>query len=218
MLTELLSERLLAVVNHLLRGEEWARERLRRFAGRNLQLEIPPLTVCWTIDATGCFVLTGPAAAAGETGDAAPSENAEAARIALPADTPWRLLLQDSGGATLLNTARIEGPADFVDALGFVFRHLRWDAEADLAHLVGEIAAHRLIRHGRDLLAWHRHAFWSLARNLSAYAVEERPIVAGRRQMEELARDVGSVEAGMGRLERRVATLETARRHVTGRD
>ena len=64
----------------------------------------------------------------------------------------------------------------FTDVLG----GLRWDVEEDLSFLVGDIAAHRLVRAGAALLAWQAQAGSRLAQALADYWTEEQPVIASR--------------------------------------
>jgi ubiquinone biosynthesis protein UbiJ len=79
---------------------------------------------------------------------AAPAPDAELeVSISLPAAAP---LLALQGKDAVMRAARIEGSAEFAEALGFVIRNLRWDAEEDLSKMVGDIAAHRIVKGSRN--------------------------------------------------------------------
>ena len=106
----------LALVNHLLRGNAWARDRLIGFAGKTALLQFGSSTLLVRIGDTGLL----------EAGGAGTPATVS---ITLPADAP-ALALTDK--ASLLSSATISGSADLAETLGFVFRHLRWDVEHDL--------------------------------------------------------------------------------------
>ena len=108
---------LLAAVNHLLGQASWAREKLAAFAGHSAQIKLPPFEAAFLIAPDGSI--------------AAPAVDAELeVSISLPATTP---LLALQGKDAVMRAARIEGSAEFAEALGFVIRNLRWDAEEDLS-------------------------------------------------------------------------------------
>jgi len=182
----------LAIVNHLLSGEEWARQRLQPFAGQSARLEFGALTLPLVIGPAGLFVAGDAQAPAGVT-------------ITLPADAPLRAL---TDRRSLFAAARISGLAELAEGLGFVFRNLRWDAEADLAHWVGDIAAHRLIAGGGQLLRWHRQQAKNLALNLAEYWTEESPTIARRLDVADYCRCVAALPPQLDRLEARIAALE----------
>ncbi|MDT9145970.1 hypothetical protein RSW78_25420, partial [Escherichia coli] len=89
--------------------------------------------------------------------------------------------------------------------LAFVFRNLEWDVEADLARVVGDIAAHRLTRFGAGLFDGLREAFRRTVQNVAEYATEETPLVAPRRDIAAFCADVDTLRDDVARLEKRIA-------------
>ena len=193
----MLQDALLAGLNHLLAGEDWARDRLASFAGQTVRLEFAPLHCSLEITAEGYF--------RNRDGDA-PATVA----ISLSGASPLRLLGSLANPSSLLASARISGSAGLADCIGFVFRNLRWDVESDLANMIGDIAAHRLLRTGRHLVEWHQKAGWNLARNLAEYFTEERQAIASKRDVAGFCLDVATVNGALSRLEERFAALENA--------
>ena len=104
-----------------------------------------------------------------------------------------------------------------VDCIGFVFRHLRWDVEGDLSKAVGDIAAHRLVRTGKQLANWQRQATRNAALNAVEYFTEERPAIAAHRDIDRFCREIGELAGTLSRIEQRIATLENSRRPQSGR-
>jgi ubiquinone biosynthesis protein UbiJ len=99
-----------AAINHLLGQASWAREKLMPFAGHAAQIKLPPFEAAFLITPDGSI--------------AAPAPDAELeVAISLPAATP---LLALQGKDAVMRAARIEGSAEFAQALGFVIRNLRW--------------------------------------------------------------------------------------------
>jgi ubiquinone biosynthesis protein UbiJ len=192
---------LLAALNHLLAGEEWAGKHLKPFAGQTARLEVPPLVVDLAITPEGRFV----------SADSV-SDTPATVTITFPASAPVRLLGGLADPSSLISSAQIQGSADLADCLGFVFRNLRWDVESDLAPLVGDIAARRLVGFGRQIIGWQQQLAGNLARNLAEYFTEERPAITSRRDLAQFSRDVDTVAASLARVERRVGVLEAPRR------
>ena len=124
---------LLATINHLLGQAAWAREKLVPFAGHAARIKLPPLEAAFLIAADGCIAALP---------DAGLTEVEPEVSISLPAATP---LLALQGKDAVMRAARIKGSAEFAEALGFIIRNLRWDAEEDLSRIVGDIAAHRIV-------------------------------------------------------------------------
>ena len=181
----------LLAVNHLLDQAAWARAKLAPYAGHAAQISLPPFEAAFLILEDGRL--------------ASPSAAAEPeVRIALPAMAP---LLMLQGSEAVMREARLEGSANFAEALGFVIRNLRWDVEEDLSKLVGDIAAHRLVGGARDAVAWHQEAARRLAENLAEYFTEEDPQIARRTAIADFLTDVDRLRDDLARLEKRVQRL-----------
>ena len=185
----------LAGLNHLLASEDWARAHLKSFAGQTTRLELPPVDLLLEITSEGFF-------------RSADDNIAATVTISLPADTPFRVLTGFGDRSSLLAAAQVRGSADLADCLGFVFRNLDWDAESDLAPLVGDIAARRLVQCVRQFGVWKRSQGWNLARNLAEFLTEELPIIARHQEISEFCREVECVSARMTSIERRIASME----------
>ena len=200
----MLQEALLAGLNHLLDGEEWARPRLMPFCGQTVRLELPLLHCFFEISAEGVFR---------RKVDDTPAT----VTLSLPGLSPLQLLGAVDNPAALLASAQITGSAGLADCIGFVFRHLRWDVEGDLSKVVGDIAAHRLVRTGKQLANWQRQATRNAALNAVEYFTEERPAIAAHRDIDRFCREVGELAGTLSRIEQRIATLENSRRPQSGR-
>jgi len=185
---------LLAAINHLLGQAAWAREKLMPFAGHAAQIKLPPFEAAFLIGDDG--FITAP------TTEAEPEVS-----ISLPAATP---LLALQGKDAVMRATRIEGSAEFAEALGFVIRNLRWDAEEDLSKIVGDIAAHRIVAGARDLAGWQRQAALNLAENLAEYFTEEQPLIARRAASADFSVEVALLRDDVARLEKRLEKLLAA--------
>jgi len=181
----------LLALNHLLASESWATERLHPFAGQILCIEGGGLTLRLAVDAKGMFA-------------EAPATGEPTVSISLPADTPWRLL---TDRPSILANARLAGPADFTETLGFVFRNLRWDAEADLAALVGDIPARRLVMAGRQFVGWQAAATRNALANMAEYGSEESGLLVPVREFRSFAATLNDVRGELAELERRLQKL-----------
>lgn len=183
---------LVAALNHLLRQAEWARHRLRAHAGQVVELKLPVSTLRLVVGDEGYV--------AQDHGEASP-----ALALSIPAEAAVAAL---SGPQTAMKHVRIAGNAEFGEALGFVLRHLDWDAEADLARVVGDVAAPRLHRGASALLAWQRDAVLRSADNLRDYLVVERPSLVASASLEQYATELMVLGDDLARLDKRIGRLE----------
>lgn len=185
----------LRALNHLLLAEPWARARLAPFAGETLALSGPIFpAIGLTIADDGCLQAAAEGASPSLTVKLGPGALAAAVR----------------GEEHLLREVDISGNASLASELMFLARHLRWDAEEDLSKVVGDIAAHRLVKAARQVAAWHQDAVRRLGEGLVEYAVEEKGMLARHAELAALAAAQAQLRDALDRLEARVARL-TAR-------
>lgn len=180
-----------AAINHLLGQAAWAREKLVPFAGHAAQVKLPPFEAAFLISPDGSITAATPDAALEVS-------------ISLPPTTP---LLPLQGKDAVMRAARIEGSAEFAQALGFVIRNLRWDAEEDLSRLVGDIAAHRIVKGGQEFTAWQQQAAQNFAANLAEYFTEEQALVARKDDLADFSANVNQIRDDIARLEKRLQHL-----------
>lgn len=177
--------------NHLLAQSEWARHRLRPHAGQVAELQLPLGSIRLAVDQGGFL---------GVASDDTPP----ALTLTIPPDA---LLASLSGPEAGMKHVRIAGNAEFGESLGFVLRHLEWDAEGDLARVVGDVAAPRLHRSVLGFLRWHADALRRAKDNLREYWVYERPTLVDSPNLQEFARELISLADDLARLDKRVARL-----------
>ena len=183
----------LPFLNHLLTQETWPRQRLLPFIGQSATIEGGPLRVTITVDQNGLFTVAAPEATPDVT-------------ISFASDATFKFL-SDPGSA--FAAARLTGAANFVEALAFVFRNLRWDYEGDLSSVIGDIPATRLTRFLSAGVDKTRSAIRRLGANLSEYATEDSRLLASSRDITQFCAAVDLLRDDLARFEKRVAKLIT---------
>ena len=189
----MLTQSFIFALNHLLTDADWARDKLMPFAGKQARIDLPPLSVRFTVQSDGML-----AAASDDSGGEAE------VRITLPAAAP---LLALGGMDKLMREARIAGAAEFAEALGFVLRNLRWDYAEDLSKLVGDIAAQRIEDATNSLLNWQKQAALNLAENAAEYLREEQPMLPQPGEVSAFISAVDALRDDVARLEKRLQRL-----------
>lgn len=189
----MLTRAALDFVNHILTDATWARIRLQPYAGLNARFSLGRIVVPVTITDAGLF----------SPGD---QQAVPIVSIQLPADAPLRAL---TDRPSMFAAAQISGSAEFAEALGFVFRNLRWEAEDDISLLLGDVAARRLVQGGRKFAQWHVQRARNLALNAAEYLTEEAPAIARHADVARFCGAVDAVRDDCARIERRLQLLET---------
>lgn len=184
---------LVAALNHMLEGEAWARARLAPFAGEACELRAAPFPVLrLRIVGEG---LVEPAA-----------EDAPVALTLTLGPEAMPALLR--GEDPFMRAVEVSGNARLANEVLFLVRHLRWDAENDLAAWVGDAVAHRLVRTARGLAAWHWDAAVRIATSMMDYASEEAQLLARRTESAVFGREVAALRDALERLELRLERLQ----------
>ena len=191
MIAEALFERSL---NHLLQQAPGASEALCRHTGCSVRFDLSLAQLDFRIADDGCF-----SEAVVDTPDA----------VIRP--TPALVARLPFFGREALRHADYSGDPALLATLDRVFRQLDWDVEADLAPVVGDIAAHRLHGLGRDVLASLGQTFSALGHNAGEYVVEEAGLMARGVDVARFNRNVDALADDVARLDARLRLLETRR-------
>ncbi len=178
-------------LNHLLRQSPGAAEALQRHAGAGVRFDLTLAQFDFRIADDGYF-----------------SEAAIDTPDATIRPTPALLTRLPFFGREALRHADYSGDPALLATLDRVFKSVSWDVEADLAPLVGDVAAHRLHRLGRDALASVTQAFSALGLNASEYVVEEAELMARRVDVARFNHKVDTLADGVARLEARLNVMQ----------
>jgi len=178
--------------NHVLRATPVALERLRRHAGRTVRVTIGPVEVALTVQTTGELTPALPGAAR--------ELEVKVSPFLLP-----RLALGDEAA---FREIAMEGDMEFAQEVSYLVRNVRWDAEEDLARVVGDVAAHRIAGGARAFLQGAREAGIRGAQMLAEYATEEAQVTASRVKVDGFIEGVAGLRGDLERLEERIVRLE----------
>ena len=177
-----------AALNHVLRSAPLAMERLRKHAGRTAEFRVGPVQLAFTIQTTG------------EVTPALPGASRDLEVRLSPFLLP-RLAAHDDAA---YREIEMKGDMELAHEVSFLARHLTWDYEEDLSHVVGDIAAHRMAGGARSLARWSKDAGLRLAQGAAEYWTEESPLIASRVKVEDFVRGVSDLRDAVERFEKRV--------------
>lgn len=184
-----LSSAAIAALNHLLEPAPWARERLLGFAGDTVCLQAGTISITFMLTESGRL-------------SSVDEEVAPAVTITVPLQSLPAML--SSGNKSLPADIRIEGSAELADAVGFVLRNLRWEAEEDLARVIGDIPAHRITMAAQSFRLTGARAIEALAGNIAERLGEEDAPVLARPCHDIFATEVRELRDAVARLDKRV--------------
>ncbi len=184
-----------AALNHVLRQNAWAAVRLQPYAGKTVCLNLPPISGTVTLVDGGEFV--------------------PAIENTLPDATitlmPTAALRRLTGQPLQTDDYRLAGDIDLATNVGKVLQQLEWEYEEDLSHLIGDIPAQQLVSFGRQAAREGRRQIESLAGMFAEYWLDEQPLIAKKRHLEQFATEVDALRNDVERLTKRLAKLEASR-------
>ncbi|WP_257572282.1 SCP2 domain-containing protein [Janthinobacterium sp. UMAB-60] len=184
----------IATINHLLAQEPWARQQLAVHAGKLACIDTGAVALRLRVDSAGML----------ETAPADMPANVTI-RVKL-SDVP--LILQNRERA--FSYVKIEGDAEFANAISQLSKGLRWEAEHDLEKVVGPMLATRLVSGAKDAVAFVRTGQQKLAENVAEYFLDEQPMLIRPATLQEYSAGVTRVRDDVERLAKRLARLEKA--------
>ncbi|WP_176460945.1 SCP2 domain-containing protein [Janthinobacterium sp. PC23-8] len=192
--TSAVSAAAVAAINHLLAQEPWARRQLAVHAGKLAAIDTGAIAVRLRVDGIGML-------------ETAPSD--------VPANVTIRVKLSDlpliaQNRERAFSYVKIDGDAEFANAISQLSKGLRWDAEHDLEKVLGPILATRVAGGARDAVAFVRSSQQKLAENLAEYFVEEQPLLIRPATLLDYCSGVTRVRDDVERLDKRLARLEKA--------
>lgn len=183
-----------ATINHLLAQEPWARKQLAVHAGKLAVIDTGAVAIRLLVDGIGML---------------------ERAPVDVPASVTIRVKLSDlsliaQNRERAFSYVKIEGDAEFANAISQLSKGLRWDAEHDLEKVLGPILATRMVAGARDAVDFVRAGQQKLAENVAEYFLEEQPLLIRPANLADYSAGVTRVRDDVERLAKRLARLEKA--------
>lgn len=156
----------LAALNALLQRETWAQKELANYAGKTVLFKLAGKSVLQaTIDENGSLLLS--------TSDFEPH-----VVLNLPFnDLPGLITsFREYGMDGIAKQMQIQGDAGLAQLIADLARNLRWDIEADLAELFGDVAAVRITDFGKSFVGGVTQTAKRVQANIQEYLQEESPL------------------------------------------
>ena len=149
-----------SALNALLKREDWARERLQRHAGKTARLALGGFSLSLTI---------------GSDGHVETSDTAVVPDVTLTVVTEKLVVLKhmfsEQSRPDMAEIMHISGDAALAQVVADLAKHLRWDAQEDLANAVGDIPAAKLVAGVQALSGGLREAGKRFAHNVAEFLI-----------------------------------------------
>lgn len=188
----LLNTLITPIFNHLLADDKVARQQLAAQAGKHAQFDLDGWQLMLAISADGYLIAPQPQA------------SADVIIYLRKADLP--LILQNPKRASAY--VKLSGDADLANTISNLGQQVRWDAEADLARVLGDIAALRMVQGARSLWQGLQAHQRSAQENLAEFLVEEGRVLPAKLEIEDHHNNIVNLRDDVERLLKRIERLE----------
>ena len=179
-------------LNHLLAQNPGASSLLSSHAGQYVRIDLSFVQLDFAITADGHLL-------------ASPTATPDATLRA----TSSVLMQLPFLGREAMRHADYSGDAALLQTLDKLFREVRWDIEAELAPVLGDIVAHRVATTTQQAALSLRQAGHAIKSSLSEYVVEETALLARKHDIARLAAEIDTLVDDVARFEARLTRLET---------
>lgn len=186
-----LSTSVVAGINHLLVQEPWARDKLAAHAGKSACFDAEIAAFTMAVAADGML-------------ESATENSAPDVTIRIKAAD---LLLIAQNRERAFSYVKIEGDADFANTISQMSQSLRWEAEADLAKIFGDITAVRMVSTAKAVFETAKSTQTKVAENVAEFLLEEKPMLVRPQAVADFASDVVKLRDDVERLGKRVEKL-----------
>lgn len=178
-------------LQHITSQNSWSRPYLIGFAGKVVQFDFSLFKSNLIILEDGSLSIAGDTASADTV-------------IHIPPSFAMRLMAQDESAKMQI---RIDGDTHLATELSKVLQQMRWDIEEDLSHLIGDIAANKVVSGSQKILQETKKQTINLAEMLGEYWQEEKPTIAKKWQVEKFVQDVDTLKSDIARFEKKLQKL-----------
>jgi ubiquinone biosynthesis protein UbiJ len=184
------------ILNMLLRREDWARDRLSRHAGKTVQFVVGSFKSGFTLQSDGYAQRSNAAVVPDVV-------------LTIPAARVPELfsVLRSRDPAAITAVLHVQGDAALAQVVSDLARDLRWDVEDELARVVGDLAASRLLGLGRGMAEGMQTAGQRLAENVGEYLTEENGLMLTRPTYENWVAELQAMRRRLDLLDARVGAL-----------
>jgi ubiquinone biosynthesis protein UbiJ len=184
---------ILKSINHVIEQEKWAHDLLLSREGQIVAISLP----------VGNFQLMIQNGLLANTSD---NTGVAAVSLEISQEAIWAFLREGKSGA--MKFVRISGDVDFAADLNRLAADLKWEAEEDLAKLIGDAPSRRILLESKKLFQQASLAVDDFKLGLRDYLVNEKNILLGAQQFNEFKSEIRLLRDQLDRTEKKIIKLD----------
>ena len=184
---------ILKAINHVIEQEKWARDLLLSREDQIIAVSLP----------VGNFQLVIQNGLLTNTSD---NTGLAAVSLEISQEAIWAFLREGKSGA--MKFVRISGDVDFAADLNRLAADLKWEAEEDLAKLIGDAPSRRILLESKKLFQQASLAVDDFKLGLRDYLVNEKNTLLGAQQFNEFKSEIRLLRDQLDRTEKKIIQLD----------
>jgi len=177
------------LTNHLFQQNEWLKKDFTKHKSKSILFNVGPIHYALMINESGIPEYMGHL----ETYDA---------EIKLTISSAIELMRGNKKAHI-----EIKGDIDFATLISKALKDIEWDYEDDLSKLIGDIPAYQLSKLGKKIVQSTKETSFNIADTFKEYWLEEKPLIAKKRLVEQFNKEVDNLRFDVDRLEQRLKKL-----------
>lgn len=177
------------LTDHLFKQNEWSKEELAKHKSKSILFNIGSMQYALTINDNGVA----------EYREYMSTYDAEVTLSFASAIE----LMQGNKKAKI----EIKGDIDFATVISNALRDLDWDYEDDISKIIGDIPAYHLVKIAKKLVSTAKDTSFNIAETFAEYWLEEKPMIAKKRLIEQFNQEVDILRFDVDRLEAKIKKL-----------
>ena len=177
------------LTNHLFQQNEWLKKGLTKHRSKSILFNVGPIHYALIINESGLP----------EYRDQIDTYDAE---IKLSISSAIELMRGNKKA-----NIEIKGDIDFATVISSALKDIEWDYEDDLSEVIGDIPAYHLVKLGKKILKTTKETSFNVADTFKEYWLEEKPLIAKKRLVDQFNKEVDTLRFDVDRLEQRLQKL-----------
>ncbi|MEY3933348.1 MAG: hypothetical protein RL426_994 [Pseudomonadota bacterium] len=177
------------LTNHLFQQNEWLKKGLTKHRSKSILFNVGPIHYALIINESGLP----------EYRDQIDTYDAE---IKLSISSAIELIRGNKKAYI-----EIKGDIEFATLMSNLLRDVEWDYEDDLSEMIGDIPAYHLVKLAKKVVTSTKETSFNIADTFKEYWLEEKPMIAKKRVVEQFNNEVDRLRFDVDRLELRLKKL-----------
>ncbi|MDU0809807.1 MAG: sterol-binding protein [Burkholderia sp.] len=192
---DFLSKFFVIIVNHLLFQETWARDCLIPYSRKIAHIKLTPISIIFIVQRDGYLSIINEN-----------DINRVDASIIFTGNVVTSFI--NGGWPLLMKQVKIDGDVQFLKEIVKLGRYLRWDLEEDLAKLIGDECAYRIITLAHDIGLCASRISRNIVNSLTEYWLDENPKLVRRVVYRDFIIELSRICAMLIKIEKQIDRLE----------